>query len=167
MATSSSILAWRIPMNREAWWATVHEIASEGERVMALESREGTRASRRVEEGLSRSPPGFSVHGDSPGKNTGVGCHACLQGIFPTQGLNPGLPHCRRILYQLSLEFPRETGLILRCPLPPPSSGASSVSISPMKPRLEAFTRKGPLFLPPGHRRLASTVAFSGCARLS
>ena len=30
--------------------------------------------------------PGFSVHGDSPGKNTGVGCHALLQGTFPTQG---------------------------------------------------------------------------------
>ena len=41
----------------------------------------------------------------SPGKNTGVGCHALLQGIFPTQGSNPPLPnlqHCRRILYQLS-----------------------------------------------------------------
>ena len=37
------------------------------------------------------SPPGSSVHGDSPGKNTGVGCHALLQGIFPTQGSNPGL----------------------------------------------------------------------------
>ena len=48
------------------------------------------------------SPPGFSVHGDSPGKNTGVGCHALLQGIFPTQGSNPGLPHCRRILYRLN-----------------------------------------------------------------
>ena len=44
------------------------------------------------------SPPGSSVHGDSPGKNTGVGCHALLQGIFPTKGSNPGLPHCRRIL---------------------------------------------------------------------
>ena len=33
--------------------------------------------------------PGSSVHGDSPGKNTGVGCHALLQGIFPTQGSNP------------------------------------------------------------------------------
>ena len=48
------------------------------------------------------SLPGHSVHGDSPGKNTGVGCHALLQGIFPTQGLNPGLPHYRRILFQLS-----------------------------------------------------------------
>ena len=40
------------------------------------------------------SLPGSSVHGDSPGKNTGVGCHALLQAIFPTQGSNPGLPHC-------------------------------------------------------------------------
>ena len=33
---------------------------------------------------------------DSPGKNTGVGCHFLLQGIFPTQESNPGLPHCRQ-----------------------------------------------------------------------
>ena len=46
-------------------------------------------------------PPGSSVHGDSPGKNTGVSCHAFLQGIFPTQGSNPGPLHCRRILYHL------------------------------------------------------------------
>ena len=31
-----------------------------------------------------------------------MGCHALLQGIFPTEGLNLGLPHCRQILYQLS-----------------------------------------------------------------
>ena len=39
---------------------------------------------------------------DTSGKNIGVGCHFHLQGIFPAQGLNPGLPHCRRILYHLS-----------------------------------------------------------------
>ena len=48
------------------------------------------------------SPPGSSVHEDSPGKNTGVGSHSLLQGIFLTQGLNPGLLHCRQILYQLN-----------------------------------------------------------------
>ena len=48
------------------------------------------------------SPTVFSVHGDSPGKNTGVGCPALLQGIFPTQGSNPGLSHCRSILYRVS-----------------------------------------------------------------
>ena len=41
-------------------------------------------------------PQGFSK------KNTGVGCCFLLQGIFPFQGSNPGLPHCRRILCQLS-----------------------------------------------------------------
>ena len=35
------------------------------------------------------SPPGSSVHGDSPGKNTGVGCHALLQGLFPHPGIKP------------------------------------------------------------------------------
>ena len=45
---------------------------------------------------------GSSVQGGSSGKNTWMGCHAFLQGIFPTQGSNPGLPHCRRILYCLS-----------------------------------------------------------------
>ena len=39
------------------------------------------------------SPPGSSVHDESPDKNTGVGCHALLKGIFPTQGLSLGLPH--------------------------------------------------------------------------
>ena len=39
---------------------------------------------------------------DSLGQNTGVGCHSLLQGIFPTQGLTPDLPHCRQILYHLS-----------------------------------------------------------------
>ena len=39
---------------------------------------------------------------DSPGKNTGVGCHVLLQGIFPTQESKPGLPHCKWILYCLS-----------------------------------------------------------------
>ena len=46
--------------------------------------------------------PGSSVHGDSPGSNTGVNSHALLQGIFPTQGSNPHLLHCRWILYHLS-----------------------------------------------------------------
>ena len=44
------------------------------------------------------SPPGFSVHGDSPSKNTEVGCQALLQWIFLTQGSNLGPLHCRRIL---------------------------------------------------------------------
>ena len=58
--------------------------------------------------------PALATHGlwparllcpwDSPGKNTGVGCHFLLQGIFPTQGLNLGLLQCRKILYWLSYQ---------------------------------------------------------------
>ena len=58
------------------------------------------------------SPPGTSVHGDSPSKNTGVGCHAPLQGIFPTQGWNPGLLHFRWILYCLTHQG---SSLLLLC----------------------------------------------------
>ena len=47
------------------------------------------------------SLPGSSVHWDSPSKNTGVCCHVLLQRIFPIQGSNPGLLHCRKILYHL------------------------------------------------------------------
>ena len=54
---------------------------------------------------MNCSPPGSSVHGDSPGKNTGVGCHALLQGIFPTEGSNLGLMHYRQILYKLSYQL--------------------------------------------------------------
>ena len=61
---------------------------------------------------------GSSVLGDSPGKNTGVGCHFLLQGIFLTQGLNPGLPHCRRIRWA-TLVFKKylswETKKVLIC----------------------------------------------------
>ena len=45
------------------------------------------------------SPPGSSVHEIFPGKDTGVGCHFPLQGIFPAQGSNLGLLHCKQILY--------------------------------------------------------------------
>ena len=59
------------------------------------------------------SPPGSSVHGDSTGKNAGLGGHALLQGIFPIQGWNPGVLHCKRILYYLS---PREAWCVYVCP---------------------------------------------------
>ena len=75
MATHSSILAWGNPMNRGAWWAIVHEVAK-SQSCLTLHSP------------IDCSSPGSSVHGDSPGKNTRVGCYALLQGIFPTQGLN-------------------------------------------------------------------------------
>ena len=53
----------------------------------------------------------FTSWATSKSKDTGVGSHSLLQGIFQAQGWNPGLPHCRRILYQLSQRgSPRERG---------------------------------------------------------
>ena len=51
---------------------------------------------------LDCGPTDYSVHGDSLGKTTGMGCHAFLLGIFPTQELNPDLLPCRWILYHPS-----------------------------------------------------------------
>ena len=53
----------------------------------------------------SLQPHGLYSPWNSPGQNTGVGSLSLLQGIFPAQGSNPGLPHCRRILYQLSYHY--------------------------------------------------------------
>ena len=47
-------------------------------------------------------PMDYTAHGILQGQNTRVGCSSLLQGIFPTQGSNPGPPHCKLILYQLS-----------------------------------------------------------------
>ena len=51
---------------------------------------------------IDYSPPGSTVLGDSPNNNCEVDYHALLQGISPTQGSNPGLLHCRQMLYCLS-----------------------------------------------------------------
>ena len=53
---------------------------------------------------MNGSPRSSFVNGDSPGKNTRVGCHALLQDIFLTQGSNPGLPHCSQILHRLNYQ---------------------------------------------------------------
>ena len=67
-------------------------------------------------------PRGLYSPWDSPGQKTGAGSLSLLQGIFPTQGSNPGLPHCRQILYQLSHKgSPR----ILKWVASPFSSGPS------------------------------------------
>ena len=59
---------------------------------------------------MDYSPAGCSAHGDSPGKNTAVGCHALLQGTFPIQVSNSHLLHCRWIPYALShLRSPKQT----------------------------------------------------------
>ena len=52
----------------------------------------------------SLRPLGLYSPWNSPGQITGVGSLSLLQGIFPTQGSNPGLPHCKQILYELSYQ---------------------------------------------------------------
>ena len=70
----------------------------------------------------SLRPRGLYSPWDSPGQNTGVSSLSRLQGIFSIQGSNPGLPHCRRILYQLS---PQGSPRILEWVAYPFSSGSS------------------------------------------
>ena len=123
MATHSSVLAWRIPGTPEPGglpsmgshrvghdWSNLAAAA----RIVLLLSWASSFNSHNTTivcvclvaqscptlcDPMDCSPSGFSVHEDSPGKNTGVGCCALLQGIFPTQKYNPDLPHWRRILY--------------------------------------------------------------------
>ena len=117
------------PMDGGAWWATVHGVAKSrtrlsdltltfhsvcysSERKAVLPSFINVRTKVSENESESRSvvynslqPHGLYSPWNSPGQNTGVGSLSLLQGIFPTQGSSPGLPHCRWILYQLR---PRE-----------------------------------------------------------
>ena len=93
MEIHSSTIAWKIPWTEEP---------------DTLQSAAAAAAAKSLQSCPTLCSPmdcsllGSSVSGDSPGKNTGVGCHALLQGIFPTQALNLSLPHCRQILYHLS-----------------------------------------------------------------
>ena len=81
------------------------------------------------------SPPGSSVRGNSPGKNTGMSCHALLQGNFPIPGSNPGLPHCRQILYHVS---PQGSPRILEWLAYPFSGDLPEPEVSPGFPALQA-----------------------------
>ena len=96
MATHSSVLAWKIPWMEEPAGLPsmrLHRVRHNWSNLAAVAAA--------VYIYTLLSP------WNSPGQNTGVGL-SLLQGIFPTQGLNPGLPHCGRILYQLShQESPR------------------------------------------------------------
>ena len=106
LATHSSILDWRIPWTEEPWWATVHRVAKSQTRlsdftftflknyvhVCSVIRLCPTVQPHRVQPAMLLCPWNF------PGKSTGAGCHFLLQGIFLTQGLNPGLPHCGQML---------------------------------------------------------------------
>ena len=116
MATHSSILAYRIPGTGEPGglpsmgshrvghdWSDLAAAAAiylpAGKKINMLFLV--TQSCPTLCNPVDCSLPSSSVHQDSLGKSTGVGCHALLQ-IVPTQGLNPCLPHRRHILYCLS-----------------------------------------------------------------
>ena len=114
MATHSSVLAWRIPGMGEPSGLPSMGLQSQT-RLKWLSSPKITLDSLRtnipclVSESESHSvmsdswwPHGLYSPWNFPGQNTGVNSLSFLQGIFPTQGSIPGLPHCRQILYQPS-----------------------------------------------------------------
>ena len=95
---TSSVLAWKNAMDRGAWWAAVHGV-TESQTWLNTQAH----SARLTWKWKSLSGVQlFATPWDFPDQNTGVGSHSLLQGIFPTRGSNPGLPHCRRVLYQLS-----------------------------------------------------------------
>ena len=92
-------------MDRGAWQAIVHGFAKSQREVSTLHNLDVclvTHFSLTLCKPMDYGLPGSSVHGGFPGKNAGVGCYALLLAIFPTQASNPGIPHCRPVLYQLS-----------------------------------------------------------------
>ena len=128
MATHSSILAWRISWAEEPGglqsiglqsWTRLKQLGGSSSR---YESVLVTQSYPSLCDFIDCSLPGSSVCGDPPGKNIGMGCHALLQGIFPNQGSNPGLPHCRQILYSLSQQGSPRVLEWVACPV---SSGTS------------------------------------------
>ena len=116
------------PRDGGAWWAAVDGVAQSRTRLKRLSSSSSCllhvqflcttvlssmdiNSLWSVKESESEScsvmsnslqPCGLYSPWNSPGQNTGMGSLSLLQGIIPTQGLNPSLPHCRQILHQLS-----------------------------------------------------------------
>ena len=89
-------------------------------------------------------PTRLLCHGDSPGKNTGVGCHTLLRGNFPTQGPNPGLLHCRWIIYHLSHQGSPNTYLYtcIRCYMYF-SPSQSTTTLSPNESTCSLYFQRG------------------------
>ena len=101
MATHSSVLAWRIPgtgglVGCCLWGCTESDTTEATQQQQQHTYEKSESASRSVAlqpHGLC--PARLLCPWNSPGKNTAVGSHSLLQGIFPTEGSNPGLLHRR------------------------------------------------------------------------
>ena len=89
---------WWLRGCERSWTTGWNKVAKRGEMVRV--SKRKIAAATNCKQSLH--PRGLYSLWDSPGQSTGVGSLSLLQGVFPTQGSKPGLPHCRRILYQLS-----------------------------------------------------------------
>ena len=104
MAAHSSILAWRIPWTEEPGRLQSMGLQRVGHDWVTFTLCWLYKIGSEVSESHSVVSNSLRSHGlyslwNSPGHNTGVSSLSLFQGIFPTQGSNTGLPHCRRILY--------------------------------------------------------------------
>ena len=102
--TNSTNVSWA--SSRSCWWTekpgVLHSMGlQESDMTEQLNLTKTWESESHSAVSDSLWPHGVYSLWNSPGQDTGVGSHSLLQGIFPTQGSNPGLPHCRRILYQL------------------------------------------------------------------
>ena len=112
MATHSSILAWEIlwteepgglqSMGSQKSWTRQSHFHFSFSYIKDLSKDGNTVVKVKVAQSCLTLCDPMDCPWNSLGQNTGVGSLSLLQGIFPTQGLNPGLPHCGWILYQLS-----------------------------------------------------------------
>ena len=114
-------------MDRGTWQAIVHRVAKSRTQLKGLSMHAckfsiyiystGKKSESESHSVMSDSlePHGLNSPCNSPGQNTGVSGYSLLQGIFPTQGPNPGLPHCGQILYQLSSQGRPPTGVRNKC----------------------------------------------------
>ena len=86
----------------QTWWACTHPNNSSKWSCLGISSFQLMKVEVTQVVSNSLGPHGLYGPWNSPGQNTEVGSLSLLQGIFPTQGSNPVLPHCRQILFQLS-----------------------------------------------------------------
>ena len=109
--------------------------------------------------------PQNSVHVDSPSSNTGVGGHALLQDIFPMQGLNPGLLHCRRILYHLSHQR-SSVSAIQQCKIGHNYAYIPSfLSLPPLAPALPSRSTERQAGLPVLYSNFSPAICFTHGSR--